>query len=205
MRLLLAVLLLCSVGVQAEPYGEERDYHTEVKDRYQRGYGFGLSFMEPTDDLNYSKLVELIQSGNAQSVEDTLRLISEQYPTSLEKYVVMYESRSLQQASPRNPRILALSGSKTMVFSFNGSSDQSGYNQLEVMDYDPDQKRFFFHEISFANSGDLPPRFSEPNPSKCMNCHIAKRISPVRSIHRNPHPPGWNTVTSSNHHARTSR
>lgn len=165
-------LLLLAVLFSAWSYGEtQRNYIEEVRDRYERSYGFGLSFLEPTDDFDYDKLVDLIQSNNAQSVEETLRLISEQYPASLEKYVVMYESRSLQQASPRNPRILALSGSKNMVFSFNGAQDQSGYNQLEVMDYDPEQKRFFFHEISFASGGNQPARFSQPNPSKCMNCH----------------------------------
>jgi hypothetical protein len=163
-----------------------KDY-LEWPDRYfSRRYGYGKTFMRPTDDFSYDLLEKLIKEGGHQSVESTLEAIKNMYPSSLSKYVIMYESRSLQKASPENPRILSLAGSKEMVFSFNGHPDQRGYSQLEVMQFLPDENKFEFREITFQAGA--PAIFSEPNPAKCMNCHQADwRRQPTQNDPR----PNW--------------
>ena len=150
-------------------------------------YAHGLSFTNKTDDFSYEKLVKLIEDKNLNTVEQTLAAIKENYPKSLEKYVLMYESRSLQKASPENPRVLSLAGSKEMVFSFNGHPDQSGFSQLEIMQFRSDTDTFEFREISFSASGGKPI-LSEANPAKCMNCHQADwRAQPEQNDPR----PNW--------------
>lgn len=83
-------------------------------------------------------------------------------------YVLMYKSRSLQEASHPNPRAILFGDDAKFIVSFNGHPHQRGFNSLEIIDFDEESRKFHFHRLNF------PYRSKEdwePNPSVCMNCH----------------------------------
>jgi len=134
---------------------------------------------EQSTDLNFEVLVELIKDKQLASVEQTLKELKAYYPNYFETYILMYKSRSLQDASFENPRALLFDRSAQFVFSFNGNPSQKGYNRLEIMQFRENEDRFEFREIAF-NDGEVV-EISEANPRKCMVCHQSttrKNIDP---------------------------
>ena len=109
-----------------------------------------------------------IETRGARSVEDAIALL----PASMREggYVLMYRSRSLQHASPLAPRAILTSPSARLIVTFNGGgAGVRGGDALEVVQFRDDTQSFEFREIVFRAG--LPPRFSEPNPRKCLECH----------------------------------
>ena len=140
----------------------------DVVSEFYGGNRYGLT---DSTRLDFSTLQEVITTHELTTVEDTLEYLKEYYPEFFVNYILMYHSRSLQSSSFENPRALLFDRSGYFVFSFNGNSHQRGFRSLEIMQFLPEQKRFEFREISFSQSGQELPKFSEANPAKCMACH----------------------------------
>jgi hypothetical protein len=122
--------------------------------------------------LRFSKLEEKIRRCGARSVEDILQYLT---PQQSKNYVLAYDSRSLQEASFENPRVLLHDGPVEFVMAFNGHPSQRGYDALETMQFDEQSREFQFRQIKFGRSGKV--EISELNPRLCQGCHG-----------KNPHP-----------------
>lgn len=112
----------------------------------------------------------LVEVGSHETLETFLSRLPE-YDRG--HYVLMYRSRSLQDANFDNPRVLMFTPDAHLVMTFNGDAHQRGFSQLEVMRFDPKTKDFQFQEIEFpaAQASADPVRFSALNPDKCSACH----------------------------------
>lgn len=122
------------------------------------------------DEMNFEKLLSLINERRVTSIESLVALLPFQMRDS--NYVVMYRSRSLQGATPEAPRILSFTPTARFILSFNGGeANQRGHNTVELIQFRMGEDRFEFRELTF--DGRSPPKVSEANPKKCMECHQA--------------------------------
>ncbi len=115
-------------------------------------------------------VVKILSSGNVRSVEDFLGTI---YRSGQKKffrnYVLMFNSRSIQAATFKDPRVIMFSKDDEFVMTFNGNNTQEGGKRMEMMQFNRKQRAFEFFDIDF----DKPPSetVSDINPSRCLNCH----------------------------------
>lgn len=145
----------------------------------------GHSFKLYTGDMDYSNgyLYNPVPISDEMSFEKLVALIDEQQITTIESvlerlpkhmldlnYVVMYRSRSLQEASPVAPRVITYTPTARFVLTFNGGDPRHfGAQTLELMQFRDSEKRFEFREIVFNKNG--APVISDANPGKCLECH----------------------------------
>ena len=125
---------------------------------------------DPSGVSRFESLRDLTVANGVGSIDDLLPLL----PASLRsRYVLMHESRSLQEASYRAPRAILYSRDASFIVTFNGDPSKGGYRSLETMEYDDRRGTFQLREISFDTDGDgrRVPVFSEPNPAVCGDCH----------------------------------
>jgi hypothetical protein len=123
-----------------------------------------LSSIAKIGNLN-DLLAYTSSSQGPESVEDVLSQLS----TDLLKYYsLIRESRSLQESSPQNPRVVLFGQDAKFILAFNGDPKEKGYNTLEAIQFTPG-KTFEFREIEFIKG--KKPQISEANPIKCMQCH----------------------------------
>jgi len=115
-------------------------------------------------------LLRIVVGEHVNAIERVL----ERLPAPLRShYALVFASRSLQQASDRDPRVVLFSDDGRFVLTFNGHPSQRGYNALETMQFDDERKQFVFRELTFPDPSmpDVPVAVSEPNPQKCLACH----------------------------------
>lgn len=138
---------------------------------------FGLLISEPSslsaapnlDQLDYKTLRALVEAEQLASIDALLGLLPLEFRAS---YTLMHKSRSLQEASPLEPRVIMFNRDASFVLTFNGSPAQRGGAKLEMMQFDATERAFTFYEISFPE-GDATKQliFSEKNPRACVACH----------------------------------
>ncbi len=126
------------------------------------------------DGISFETLVERIKEAQAQTLEQTLDLIPSDF---FQNYVLMYRSRSLQEASPLFPRAIVFGRSARFIMAFNGHVKQKGFSQLEIIQFRQATHRWEFREITFFD--EKPPTFSAANPAKCLECHQSPRRTTV--------------------------
>jgi len=123
-----------------------------------------------TARFDFRALQALVQERPEYTIDELLEALPISYRAH---YVLVFSSRSLQQASLRDPRAILYGGDAHLMVSFNGSASQRGYEALETAEYDPDTARFQFREIkplpSGANGSLL--QVSEVDPVRCRLCH----------------------------------
>ncbi len=119
-------------------------------------------------DFDFAALRSLIETRHIQSVDELLAAL----PGPLRyRYTLVFVSRSLQQASSRDPRVILYGTDARLVLTFNGQPTQRGYEVLEAIEFGAD-KRFRLREIRFPSPGSSAEVFfSEPNPATCQACH----------------------------------
>src|SRR5256885_17269149 len=85
----------------------------------------------------------------------------------------VFESRSLQGASPENPRVILFGPDARFIVTFNGSPAQRGFRVVETMEFDDDSKEFRLRELLFPERAGSPDKVvvSEVNPQRCTRCH----------------------------------
>jgi hypothetical protein len=128
-------------------------------------YEVGSSITNP---LTIADLNSAIAGLKNPSIEALLPVLKKRDPNIFHDYVMLYGSRSLQESSATNPRVLLITKKAEMILSFNGDEKQKGFNELEVMFFDKNENRFNFQEFSFQNG---KVKASEVNPRKCLACH----------------------------------
>lgn len=104
--------------------------------------------------------------------------------------LMMYKSKSLQEASPSQPRVILFDEggrgysshdgeTDRLILAFNGSPSQKNYSSFEMIQYHHQEGRFEFAKIQFAPKGNKSPVLVE-SPPECIRCHDS------------PGHPNWN-------------
>jgi mono/diheme cytochrome c family protein len=130
-------------------------------------HAYGAPYKIDSDSFGFDQLMTIVNQPEVRSVETLLPRLPRKFRG---EYALVYKSRSLQEASFQNPRVLMYNADSSLVISFNGHPSQKGFDQLEVMSFNQKSKSFEFREINFATrtrGGALP----EVNPPKCLRCH----------------------------------
>lgn len=86
----------------------------------------------------------------------------------LSRYTILHTSRSIQNASSQNPRVILFSDK--FFIGFNGDSSQRGNDRIELMEYDRKKHQFNLAEVRLAEPAG--PTVVE-NPKICSVCHGA--------------------------------
>ncbi len=116
-------------------------------------------------EFSFSDLQKLIQDKKPNSVESVLRLLPKDYLTN---YTLVFESRSLQQSTVKNPRAIVFGNDGRLIITFNGDPTLPGYDSVETMQFNQETLEMEFRHIQFKNKTAL---ISEKNPQLCMSCH----------------------------------
>src|SRR5262245_7067530 len=111
--------------------------------------------------LSAEAVVELARAGQVRSVDDLLPLLPEEYRRGR---ALVHASRSLQAGSRENPRVILFGRTGRLVMAFNGSPEQRGYDDLEMLEFDASGGAFKLREIQFARDGAGPAKISAENP-----------------------------------------
>lgn len=164
-------LLLITLFSVCSPYLAWSQDETKIAYQSTPGdLGFYSRPLYSNLDLNwgysFAELVSDLEKKRPNSVESFLKALPEPL---LSNYLIMYQSRSLQQASPENPRVILFTPRADVAISFNGHPSQRGYEKIEMMHFDYKTNRFLFREVSFDPK--VGYRISSPNPALCLRCH----------------------------------
>ncbi|HEX4925413.1 MAG TPA: hypothetical protein VFV50_15070, partial [Bdellovibrionales bacterium] len=110
-------------------------------------------------------------ASQTKSVEELLERLPADYK---QNYVLVYDSQSLQKATPLQPRaILYGRGESGLTLSFSTIMQGGGNSQaVEAMQFDPRARRFDMFDISYQAPGRAAPVVSK-NPKMCLSCHRA--------------------------------
>lgn len=134
-------------------------------------------------EVTYESVVQLIQQQHLTSIEQLLPLLPKEYRS---ESVLMHTSKSKQEASYENPRVILSGSDGKLVMAFNGDPSQVGFNKLELIQWRDESKSFEFREITFPQNSQGKIEFSAPNPKACLDCHGGNDPRP------NWHPyPSW--------------
>lgn len=140
-------------------------------------------------ELWFSRVQQIIKTHHVRSTSQLLEVL----PAELRsRYILIFFSRSLQQAGYLNPRVLLISPGSTFILTFNGDETQAGFEAIETMRYTEKNGRpeFIFEEIAMPADQLKRARWLEsqgrssqsifkrelrsgPNAVICLNCHRA--------------------------------
>ena len=132
-----------------------------------------LSFsfrVQAAESFSFSSVAKLIKDKHLKSIDELLPLL----PRTLRShFVLVYNSHSLQKASPLFPRVILYGEDAKLLLAFNGNPDRPGYSTLEAIEYDTGAKGFSFYEVHFPKPGEAQTEVSEPqkNLRSCTLCH----------------------------------
>ncbi len=128
---------------------------------------------------NVLKLIAQLESGekNFKSVDQFLEALP---PQMRRDFVMMTESRSFQESSAKDPRVLLKSPNSELIVSFNSDPKHRGYQHIEVMFWNEKNQNFQFIDLQFpADQAKVPGGGGPPltkaqvtrNPESCLKCH----------------------------------
>lgn len=117
------------------------------------------------EKFSFEDLKGVIEKRNLKTVEDVIASLPSVMRSN---HVLVYSSRSLQEASPANPRAILFGSDASFMLSFNGAPNQRGYQAIEALQFRNKTATFELHEMTFTGSG---VQFSGANPIHCMGCH----------------------------------
>src|SRR5262249_39270386 len=97
-------------------------------------FGIALFAASSSIDAGESQQESLVTLQGEQTIESFI----EHLPTAMRNnYVLVFQSRSIQDATRANPRVILFSPDAHFVVTFNGEPSQRGYDDVEVMRFDP--------------------------------------------------------------------
>ncbi|MEQ1878255.1 MAG: hypothetical protein ABL958_16555 [Bdellovibrionia bacterium] len=128
---------------------------------------FGLLAPSLAHATTFEDLRSLIESNGLKTIEDVLPRLS---PVLKSNYVLVHTSRSLQSATPSQPRAILFEPGGYFLMAFNSASAAKGAQSLEVVQYRYESGSFEFRNIEFSAEG---AKFSDANPARCFGCHRA--------------------------------
>jgi hypothetical protein len=124
-----------------------------------------LARVASAGEFTYDRFVERLKAKNIRSVEAALEEVP---PEHWAHYVLVYDSGSLQAASPTHPRAILHGRNAKFILAYNASSDA-----IETIQFRDATKEFEFHVIRFPTEKNRLKEtdFSPSNPSSCRECH----------------------------------
>jgi hypothetical protein len=137
--------------------------------------------------FTYDDLTKLVNdpAKHITSIDDLLAQ-PEVPSTYREHFTTLYLSQSLQSATPLNPRTILYGEDAKLLMAFTcapgncvddkdptkPAPDADHATALEVIHYDDATKKFELREFDFPEGRGGKVTISEPNPHKCMGCHM---------------------------------
>ena len=120
--------------------------------------------------FNFAALQSVMRSQSIGSVEE---LIAALPAAQRSRYALVFDSRSLQGATFKDPRVILYGPDARFTVTFNGDPRQRGFQTVETMEFDDDAKEFRFRELVFTARTSDPSSLavSEVNPDRCTRCH----------------------------------
>ncbi|MGH8304597.1 MAG: hypothetical protein ACRETG_03195 [Steroidobacteraceae bacterium] len=122
------------------------------------------------DSLNFASLHSILERRNLGTVEELIGALPYEQRS---RYALVFDSRSLQEASFENPRVILFGPDARFIVTFNGSPAQRGFRTVETMEFDAATREFHLHELQFpaqpAGTGVVVA--SEADPPRCARCH----------------------------------
>ncbi len=154
-------------------------YWTTTLRTFYAGRAFTLNFpnsFDPTSaSFGFEDLEVLLNSEDRpESINALLSVLKERDPQLFAYPVLLFRSKSLQEASVTHPRVILMSTNGRFTIAFNGDPRQRGYSRLEVMEYDWKKRLFQFHEV-IEEAGDIKLR---KDPTECLSCHSNSNQDP---------------------------
>ena len=147
-------------------------------------------------EFGFDALQKLIESRQIDGVES---LVAALPPDLRAHYTLVFASRSLQGATPANPRVILFGADAQFVLAFNGDPTARGFNAVETMEFDSRRNEFRFRELLFSSiDSQRHLTTSEVNPARCAACHDR----PGRPIWDTP--PAWPGVYGERYRAGLS-
>ncbi len=126
-----------------------------------------LNTLAHSAPLDLNALKRLILDRRITSIEGLLQALPDDYKKS---YVFLYHSRSLQTATPEFPRTILFGQDAKLVLSFEGNPSYSRFQNIELIEWNPQESKFQFHSMDFYPGTRTPPRINE-NVLMCTGCH----------------------------------
>jgi cytochrome c553 len=122
--------------------------------------------------FDFAALQTLLRSQDIGSVEQLLAALP---APQRARYALVFNSRSLQGATPELPRVILFGPDARLILTFNGSPAQRGFRVVETMEFDDAGKEFRLRELVFPEraAGADQVQVSEVNPTHCARCHGA--------------------------------
>ena len=149
-----------AVILSVRSYSDDREYHSG-----DGGY-YSHVTAKPGQPVSFSALVQAIDSGK-WDIESVLETLPLDYRSN---YVLAYDSRSLQRATPLSPRAILHGIDGKLIIAFNGDPSLPGYQNLEIIEFNDTTRKFEFHEIQFSPDGKTKPQVVV-HPTNCTLCH----------------------------------
>ncbi len=130
--------------------------------------GVALSATASASQFGFESMRGLIESRGIKSVDELIAAL----PADLRShYTLVFASRSLQGATPANPRVILFGSDAEFVLTFNGAPTERGSSAVETMEFDARNNNFQFREIQFPADKGGPVTISEANSARCVACH----------------------------------
>ena len=140
---------------------------------------FLLSSNVTAQKITIDEISDLVfhSTPSVRSIGDLVSLLPEGLRS---RYVLIRESQSLQQSTPKNPRVILFGRNGNIFIAFNGGTEH-GRNTIEIIEVEEESNKYLFSEIAFL--GDSSATLSDPifrsnefareirNPRKCTHCH----------------------------------
>jgi hypothetical protein len=122
------------------------------------------------DSFGFASLEALIRTHDIGTVNELLAALP---ATQRRNYALMFDSRSLQEASFENPRVILYGPDARFVMTFNGGAAQRGFRAVETLEFDAVTREFRLRELEFPErpGGAAAVRVSEADPERCLRCH----------------------------------
>ncbi len=131
--------------------------------------------------MDYETFASRIRESGATSAEDALALLPAEMRLN---YTLVHQSRSIQQGSLENPRVLLFGTDAKLIVAFNGSPEQPGYANLEILHFSDETETFELRSVEFGKT----VSFSEANPVACAACH-RRSPQPIWKDYGSPNEP----------------
>lgn len=122
---------------------------------------------DPTATFSYYKLRDRYAE-SPQDFADKKTFLG-MFPESFRRrFVLFHNTESLDEASYAAPRIVFFDDPNNPRFMMGTDGTDGQHKKLEIIQFNPDRRRFCFHEIVLKE--DAPPQFND-HPSNCVGCH----------------------------------
>lgn len=107
----------------------------------------------------------ILNARNYTKIEDVLRTFPAEQRSS---YTLVHSTNSLQGADAKNPRVIMYGPDATFIVAFNGNPNYSGYDKLEMIQFDRPTAKFRFFDTYRDSNNAIKVQEQTTN---CTTCH----------------------------------